>query len=214
MKKIIKNILLRHGYSLNKLPNWKIDFAESELKLRFDHIISYSMLKDQNKSLSFIQIGAYDGKSNDPIFRYVTQYEWRGVLVEAQKYAFDLLVKNYSGFNNLCFENLAIGKSNLQFAFYKIKDYIPGLPEWSKRVASFYPDIIAKNSLLPKDENIVEQITVECISFETLVEKYNIKNLDLLQVDAEGFDYEIIKMIDFNKIKPSIIHFDHKHCHL
>ena len=29
-------------------------------------------------------------------------------------------------------------------------------------------------------------------------------HLDLLQIDTEGFDFEIIKMINFDKIKPSI----------
>jgi hypothetical protein len=33
--------------------------------------------------------------------------------------------------------------------------------------------------------------------------------VDLLQVDTEGYDYEIIKMIDFDWYKPNIIHFEH-----
>ena len=38
-----------------------------------------------------------------------------------------------------------------------------------------------------------------------------INHIDLLQIDAEGYDYEIIKMIKFQKIRPSIIRYEHKH---
>jgi hypothetical protein len=31
--------------------------------------------------------------------------------------------------------------------------------------------------------------------------------VNLLQIDTEGFDFEIIKMIDFKRMKPEIIHF-------
>ena len=37
------------------------------------------------------------------------------------------------------------------------------------------------------------------------------KTIDLLQIDVEGYDYEIIKMIDFERVKPLIIHFEHGH---
>jgi hypothetical protein len=38
----------------------------------------------------------------------------------------------------------------------------------------------------------------------------NLKNFDLdyLQIDTEGFDYEILKMIDFSIIKPKLIKFE------
>ena len=50
-----------------------------------------------------------------------------------------------------------------------------------------------------------------CISIQELLDKHRIKALDLLQIDTEGFDYEIIKMIDFKKIKPKLICFEHLH---
>ena len=43
-----------------------------------------------------------------------------------------------------------------------------------------------------------------------LIEEQEITHLNLLQIDAEGYDFEVIKMIDFDIIKPSIIKFEHK----
>jgi hypothetical protein len=48
----------------------------------------------------------------------------------------------------------------------------------------------------------------ETISFETLLDRFKWSKLDLLQVDAEGFDAEIIKMFPFDRLKPAIIHFE------
>ena len=64
---------------------------------------------------------------------------------------------------------------------------------------------------IPDIEKRIIQETVHCISLDNLLVEQNVPQIDLLQIDAEGYDYEIIKMIDFQKIKPSIIRYEHKH---
>ena len=32
--------------------------------------------------------------------------------------------------------------------------------------------------------------------------------LDLLQIDAEGYDYEILKTIDFDRIRPRFVNYE------
>ena len=56
---------------------------------------------------------------------------------------------------------------------------------------------------------IIEEIDVECISLNKFLYEKSIKSLDILVMDCEGFDYEIIKAINFQKIKPKIIRFEH-----
>jgi hypothetical protein len=43
------------------------------------------------------------------------------------------------------------------------------------------------------------------------VKRYHVAKLDLLHIDAEGYDDEIIKMIDFKRIQPGIIQYEHMH---
>lgn len=43
----------------------------------------------------------------------------------------------------------------------------------------------------------------------SLLKSEGITRLDLLQIDTEGFDAEIIKMIDFSVIRPQIIKYEH-----
>ena len=56
-----------------------------------------------------------------------------------------------------------------------------------------------------------EKIKVETVTWDTLVEKYNIQWVDYLKIDTEGHDWEILQSIDMNKIKPKIIKVEHKH---
>ncbi len=58
------------------------------------------------------------------------------------------------------------------------------------------------------DEDIITH-KVKCISLSNLVKEQSIEHIDLLQIDTEGYDYEILKSINFNEIKPSIVSFEH-----
>jgi len=55
---------------------------------------------------------------------------------------------------------------------------------------------------------------VKCVTLKDLLQKYNIKNIDLLQIDVEGHEYKIIRSIDFNVIRPKIIHYENKHLNI
>jgi hypothetical protein len=46
-----------------------------------------------------------------------------------------------------------------------------------------------------------------------LLANHQIGSLDLLQIDAEGCDIEIVRSLDFSRIRPKIIHFEHRLSH-
>ena len=56
-----------------------------------------------------------------------------------------------------------------------------------------------------------EEINIKILVFDDLVKKYNINEIEYLFVDTEGYDYKIIKSIDFNKIKINKVKFEYKH---
>jgi hypothetical protein len=39
---------------------------------------------------------------------------------------------------------------------------------------------------------------------------YRFNGVDLIQIDVEGYDYEVLKMIDFDVVKPKIVKFEHR----
>ena len=159
----------------------------------------------------FIQVGAHDGVSFDPINEFVLKYNWKGILIEPITDYFELLVENYKGCDNLIFENLGVSSK-------------PGVSDFKyfpKKYASKY----VKSKISPnamgsagmdfcynkKRGKICKHIktqSVKLITFADLVKKYKLSHVDLLQIDAEGHDFEIIKGIDFNDISPDVIHFE------
>jgi FkbM family methyltransferase len=210
LKTQIKSYLATRGYKLEFKPKPLIANPNAELQVTFDHIVSYHLLK--NPDFYFVQIGALDGIFYDPIYKYVNRYKWKGVLVEPQEKYFQILQTNYQGNEHLVFKKVAISDKRGTKILYKVRDSEEDLPEWVIGLASFKLEtILSHKPLIPNLENLIDEEIVECMTLSDLFNEIQVKKIDLLQIDVEGYDYEIIKMLDFNQVKPSIIHFEHGH---
>jgi hypothetical protein len=60
------------------------------MELSFEHLLNHLILHHA-KALYFVQIGAFDGISGDPLYPFVKQGFLKGCLVEPQAYAFERL---------------------------------------------------------------------------------------------------------------------------
>jgi len=60
-----------------------------------DYILDRYLVENRPDDFFFIQVGAYDGVTGDPICGYIRRYGWRGILLEPQRDVFLLLQKNY-----------------------------------------------------------------------------------------------------------------------
>ena len=52
---------------------------------------------------------------------------------------------------------------------------------------------------------------MKTMTFQSLLDKYRLTHIDLLQIDTEGYDYEILKMVSCTEIHPYIINFEFIH---
>ena len=52
---------------------------------------------------------------------------------------------------------------------------------------------------------------METLTFASLVERCGVERLDLLQVDAEGYDALILAQVDFERFRPKIVRYEHMH---
>jgi FkbM family methyltransferase len=153
-----------------------------------------------SKDFFFVQIGAFDGKSGDPLYRLIRRHHWRGILVEPQPAAFQQLQSNYAGEMTLQFFNVAIGPTDGELTLYSRKS-------GDVSVASTARHLLVKPG---HSQNQVVALQVPCWTLQTLLAKAKAPaRIDLLQIDTEGFDYDIIRSIDFNQIKPAIIRYEH-----
>lgn len=159
-------------------------------------------------SFSFILIGANDGVSHDYLFDFLRKRDSRGVAFEPVAHSFAQLQKNFSIFPGVTLVNKAIHPSKTEVKLYKvIPEKLAELPEWASGIASLDPEHHKKSG-----------IATNCITSENATAGPLMQLLDefapglvpdYLQTDTEGFDAEIIRQVDFARIRPFIIRFEY-----
>jgi FkbM family methyltransferase len=161
-------------------------------------------LMSRQPDIFFLQIGAHDGVSYDPIHSYVTRFHWRGLLVEPQPAIFAKLRENYAEEKQLLFENSAIALQDGTLDLHCFEN--ANAEDHASMLASTRKHYLQLNG--DNQQGALKTITVPALTLESLLGKHRVERVDLLQIDTEGFDFEIIKMIDFQRMKPEIIHYE------
>ena len=163
----------------------------------------------QQKNVFFIQIGAHDGRSNDWVYPFAREMGWAGLLVEPVPYLFDRLVDNYRGAPGIAFENAALDEHNGRKCFYRLRETTDPLPSWYDKIGSLdLATLLKHRSLIPDIKSYILQDDVECLTFETLIERHRVKHIDLILIDTEGYDLKVLKMIDFRRFRPKLIIYE------
>jgi FkbM family methyltransferase len=181
---------------------------------------------------SIVQVGAYIGDTvNDHLHAFLLQELPRHpqstvVLVEPVTEYFEQLRKGYSRLSGVRFENVAIADQEGERDFYRLgADPGPqGFPEWLSQLGSLRPTRMTEmwdryeQGLINEpvemadlrawwlQNRVVE--TVRCLTLHQLFDRHDIQELDLLQIDAEGYDYEILRTIDFTRIRPRFVNYE------
>jgi FkbM family methyltransferase len=164
----------------------------------------------------FIEIGANDGEVLDPLRPFIRSGSWSGVLVEPVPHLFEQLRRTYAGSHRVSIERSAIGDVDGMVPFFHL-DRVEGperehLPDWYDAIGSFSRDHVLRHAAgLPDCEPRLIQTEVPCLTFESLCRKHGIEGLDLLLIDTEGYDYEIVKQIDFRAYRPRLLAYEHSH---
>ena len=137
------------------------------------------------------------------------------LLIEPVKYNFDQLKNRFKNYKNIIFENIAIGDKNELIDFFHVLESSVDKHKkhWASGIGSFSKEHILKHRTkrFQITEEDIKCIKIKTITFNKLIEKYKIEYINKLLIDAEGFDYNIIKSIDFKKIFIKKIIFEKKH---
>jgi FkbM family methyltransferase len=156
--------------------------------------------------MKIIQIGANNGK--DEVFDLINQNRFiieLAVLIEPIPFIIDDLKNQYKDLDNVSIENIAINDdpNSQHLTLYYIENS-------NYEVSSFNKEHVIKHK--PEDEmNEIKSLDIPCITFNNIMEKYNLIDLDYLFIDAEGLDTYIINSIDFNKYNIKNIIFEALH---
>lgn len=168
-----------------------------------------------------VQIGAHTGDKNDPVEQVIRTLGLRAILVEPQVREFAALSAYYADQPQVILERAAIAHEPGEATLYKVRTDF-----WAEHDFPFGSDSqissldreqigatveIFGGANLRKDEAAyLDTETVPAHTLDTLLTKHGANRIDLLQIDAEGFDFEIIKMIDWTA-PPAIINYETLH---
>ena len=206
MRRKLRQLFLRWDYRIDCVrfvPRQMLDPANM-ISLDFHHAVCRRMV-EVGRPLNFMQIGAFDGRTGDPLYPYIHSHNWRGIMVEPQRRACDFLKILHAGNPRIQIVNAAIGRERGTTILY--------LPEWCGGLASLSKESFLKHRhLVPEIENHLIAHEVDVMPFIDLFDSVEMQEqLDVLQIDAEGADAKILRLFPFNSSRPAIVHWEIKH---
>jgi hypothetical protein len=181
----------------------------------------------------FVNIGANDGVASDPLPTLIRKYRARGLFVEPVPYVFERLRRNYSDMPDLIFENAAVsavprsfwyveqGSGSMDYVMSQIgsldREHLVGTIK-NLRLMGDAPDRVPpmpEGHLPPRPhegpqvtedvEDFIRELPIATYTFNELMEKHGIEQIDFLNTDTEGFDLELVNSIDFDRYRPTIM---------
>ena len=168
--------------------------------------------------MRYVQIGAYTAED------FLHRPEIRGssgLLVEPVPFVFDRIRKHPDN----VYENAAVCNTSGTVPFYTVHEDVDLTTGIDRRTGRYIHRYITQISSLSKayfvrnfEELVpgvdvaeyIRELAVPCYSVHDLLAKYPaFDHPDVVVIDAEGFDYAILRQ--FNLVDPSVVVFEHAH---
>lgn len=155
----------------------------------------------------FVQVGANDGVMDDPIHQWVRTHNWSGILIEPQEDEFNRLRENYAGLSGLLFENVAIAERPGEVTLYSMKQE-QITREYQRGFATLCPE---RTSMAGLPRETVKITVVPAVPLTDIVKTHGVYQIDLLQIDVEGYDFKVMRSLDFSLVRPLVMCFERIH---
>ncbi len=176
----------------------------------------------KQEDVFFIQVGSNDGIQHDPLSKFIKRNHWQGIMIEPQKKAFQQLAYAYQN-EKVKPLNIAINEEDCVKPLFKISF---SDDRWASGISSFLKSQVEaqienghvgrmckKYGITPpkNKQDYIAHEEVQCLTFATVFEQNQVTKVDLLHIDTEGFDFEIIKLFDFDRFLPKAVIYEHTH---
>jgi len=208
------NTLNRHRRTLSRrvgigLANRGLIIERTAKSESFEALLvrRHKVLRRSGQGFFFLQIGANDGVSHDPIHAFVTAFRVAGIVVEPLPDVFERLCHTYRRHPQIKKINVAVHEELERVTLYR--PAADGGPEKSG-IASVDKDrfeLTSERSGIRRED--ILGIEVPALSLSGLLQAEQVRHLDLLQIDTEGYDMKILAGLDLAQHRPSIIRFEH-----
>jgi FkbM family methyltransferase len=196
-------------YHVNRIKNKNISFFslykefmncnEFKVKYKSQHFEDKIICNLFNfNSGFFVDIGAYDGVTFSNSYILEKNLGWKGICIEPSSKSFDILKKKRESINlQCCVSN--INDNEVNFIEYNDDNSTSenNISQWSTLLIN--DEHINKNRIIGHKNYQKKNIKIQSYTFNYIMEKYCINNIDFLSIDTEGNELNIISNIDFKK---------------
>ena len=163
------------------------------------------------RTFSILQVGAYDGVSNDAVHELLQRYPHvRAVLLEPQPGPYSALQKLWAGSGRVTPLRAALSDATGERPLYMIADAYKNRHPFPDQVSSFYRSRVewacSRYAWRPSPD-FITSVPVPTLDWRTLVARYG--PFDFVAIDAEGYDAEVLQQIDLLDAPPAIILYEH-----
>ena len=162
----------------------------------------------------FLQIGALDFVSFDPLVEFVNVREWTIDFVEPQPFYANLLRSRYVQFENVKVHELCVADaSGVKTLYYVDPDAVAKnlVPDWAAGIASLHLDRNALGGLgcSPVEFDLIKRhicsIDVRCEEVGEFLSRFSEEPPTIIWIDIEGEDMSVVNALDLNVNAPAII---------
>ena len=204
MRAQIQRLLNKAGYRIERIRQ----ALPGPSLFVLDYLL-YVLNERRAGAVSFVQIGANDGLQEDPCRAWISNFPWKGVLVEPQAHLASSLRAMYRHNQRIAVEQALISDKPGSAPLYYLRQS-KNTPRWTSGIASVSKNTISSHRhKIPGFDSLLEEEIVPAVTFNQLLSKHGISKFDYLQIDAEGSDYQILKGVEIAKFKPAIICYEH-----
>ena len=185
--------------------------------------VALNVLIEVKHKLNIVVVGANDGRVNDPIYDFAMGMSSKTnmLLIEPNKFLLPHLQKSYSSHPSYQIANCAIGQEWV-LTLYAVKAnwfdhfqpaYAKGWPQYraATGITSANKEHVEKALLREgiNPDDAIESLNVPCQQLSPLLAELSWPSaIDVLQIDAEGFDDSVIHAANIQSTRPSLIYFE------
>lgn len=154
----------------------------------------------------FIQVGANDGVRFDGLYQKVTAVNAAGIVIEPLPRYFRRLAANYEDYPGVRPLNVALHPTLTRVEIFHVdSDKAETLPPWTHGIGSVDRNHHRRSGT---SADCMTSTTVDAMTFAAVLDRFDVRRIDLLQIDVEGFDLAILEMVPFERIRPRLIKFE------
>ena len=159
-------------------------------------------------NFSLVMVGAHDG-SKTSSFIHECAAQGKVLLLEPVPYLFERLAQRFAGAENVICLNEAISDVIGSVDFYMPSPDANEIASYGDQIGSLHADHAVLHN--PGFKEKIRKVKVKSRTMYSLMADYDIRRIDVLWTDMEGYDATCLLGFPFFLVKPGQILFEAKH---